>query len=122
MTTITVVDGGRDVKISQVMPAAQASTDAAAVVTGSDLDMRAWASIAYTIQVADNSVTWWVYAANKADFSDEVIVDGPNAVAAAGVDSYAVEQAPYAYYRVKVQSTAGGAHGTATVAGIAKGC
>lgn len=121
MTTITVVDGGRDVKISQVMPAAQASTDAAAVVTGSDLDMRAWASIAYTIQVADNSVTWWVYGANEDDFSDEVIVDGPSNVAAAAVDSYAVEQAPYAYYRVKIQSTVPGDHGTATVVGIAKG-
>lgn len=120
MTTVNVIAGNRQVPIEQVAPAAQASTNDPAVVAGSDLDMRGWRSLAYTILVAANTITWWVYGANAADFSDEVIVDGPSDVVADAADSYDVEQAPYAYYRVKIESKVDGAHGTATVRGIAK--
>lgn len=121
MATVMVMAGTRQVPIEMVTPNAQASANAAAVLAGSDLDMRGWRSLTYTVQVAANTVTWWVYGANKADYSDEVIVDGPSDVAATASDSYAVSQAPYAYYRVKVQSKVAGSHGTVTLAGIAKG-
>jgi len=65
-------------------------------------------------------VTWTVFGANTADYSDEVVVNAAANVAANAVSSYVVAQAPYAYYRVKIRSTVAGAHGTATVAGLAK--
>lgn len=120
MATVNVMAGNRQVPIEQVAPAAQASTNDPAVVAGSGMDMRAWKSLAYTLLCAANTITWWVYGANASDYSDEVIVDGPSDVLATAADSYAVEQAPYAYYRVKIESKVDGDHGTATVRGIAK--
>ena len=98
----------------------QASVNADTVVAGSEIDARPWASLSYTIAVATNGVTWTVFGANSADYSDEVAVNAPANVAAAAVSSYAVAQAPYAYYRVKILSTVPGSHGVATVAGLAK--
>ncbi len=119
MTNIVTTEG-RHVEVVIVVPDAQTSTNSAAVVTGSAMDVRAYTSLAYTIAVATNTVTWWVYGANASDYSDEVIVDGPTNVTAGSVDSYAVTQAPYGYYRVKIQSTTPDSHGSATVRGIAK--
>lgn len=89
-------------------------------MVGSGIDARSWRSVAYTIAVATQTVNWKVYGANASDYSDEVEVKAEAAVAAAAVDSYAVAQAPYSYYRVKIQSAAPGVVGTATVRGIAK--
>jgi hypothetical protein len=121
MATVNVMAGNRQVPIEVVAPAAQASADAAAVVVGSALDMRGWRSLAYTLANITNTITWWVYGANAADFSDEVIVDGPSDVLAAASDSYAVSQTPYGYYRVKIMSKVAGSHGTCTIVGVAKG-
>lgn len=107
--------------VDVVAPAAQASTNSAAVLVGSAIDARGWRSLAYTVKVATNTISWWVYGANTEDFSDEVIVDGPSDVVATGADSYAVAQAPYGFYRAKIQSKVAGNHGTVTLAGIAKG-
>lgn len=121
MTESTVRSGTRQVQIETVAPDAQASTATAAVLTGSAIDARPWRSVAYTVKVASNTITWWVYGANSADYSDEVIVDGPSDVAASANDSYAVEQAPYGFYRLKIVDKVGGSHGTVTAHGIAKG-
>ncbi len=121
MAEVLVVAGTRQVPVEMVTPNAQISTASVVAVTGSEIDARAWRSVAYTVAVATNTVQWWVYGANASDYSDEVIVDGPSDVAAAAADSYAVEQAPYAYYRVKIIDKVGGTHGTVTVRGIAKG-
>jgi hypothetical protein len=120
MTATLVPQANTQVWREIVAPAAQASANDPAVVAGSEIDARGWSSLAYTILNADNTVTWWVYGANASDYSDEVIVDGPSDVAAAAADSYAVAQAPYAYYRVKIESKVDGAHGNVTVVGIAK--
>jgi len=111
----------RQVEILAVAPDAQAGTNDPAVLDGSEMDVRAWKSLAYTVLNADETITWWVYGANAADYSDEVIVDGPSDVLADAADSYAVAQAPYAYYRIKFENKVDETVGTLTCWGIAKG-
>ncbi len=103
-----------------VAPAGQLSTAAVVVLAGCEIDARGRISICYTISVATNDVTWSIWGANAADYSDEVSVNGSLSVAAAAVGSYATSLAPYSYYRVKIIDTVGASHGTATVRGIAK--
>ena len=107
--------------VELVTPAAQASVDADTVLAGSAIDVRGWRSLAYTILVADNDVDWTLYGANSEDYSDEVVVQAEATVVAGAAGSYAVAQAPFGYYRVKIHSHVGGVHGTATLVGIAKG-
>lgn len=105
---------------SAVAPAGQVSTASLVVLAGSEFDARTWISLAYTIAVATEAVTWSVFGANASDYSDEIVVSAGASVAAAAASSYAVALAPYAYYRVKIIDTAAGTHGTATVRGIVK--
>lgn len=119
MTAANIIAANRQVQIEQVS-VAQASANADTVAAGSEIDARGWRSVAYTIQVATQSVDWTIFGANLADYSDEVAVQTEAPVAASAIASYAVAQAPYAYYRVKINSTVGGQHGTATISGIAK--
>lgn len=121
MTVINISNQHRQSAVEVVEPTAQASTNDPAVLAGSELDARMWRSVAYTVKVATNTITWWVYGANAADYSDEVIVDGPSDVVAAAADSYAVAQAPYGHYRLKIESKVDATHGTVTARGIAKG-
>ncbi len=120
--TATLVSGpgGQQRWIDKVAPDAQTSANDPAAVTGSGIDAQGFTTVSYTVVVADNTITWWVYGANTSDYSDEVIVDGPSDVLAGAADSYAVSPAPYAYYRVKIQSKVAGSHGAVTLVGIAK--
>jgi 20S proteasome alpha/beta subunit len=102
----------------QVAPAALLSTNS--YVALAPIDTGPWKSLAYTIAVITNAVTWEVYGTNASDYSDEQIVQAGASVGAGATGTYAVAQAVYRYYRVKIKSTVGGAHGTATVRGIAK--
>lgn len=110
----------RPVVFNTVAPTPQVSTNATVVVTGSDIDVRPYTSLAYTVTVATNAIKWSVWGANAADFSDETAVQAAATVTAGGVASYSVAQAPFSYYRVKIIDDAGGVHGTATIRGIAK--
>jgi hypothetical protein len=121
MSETIVATGTRQVPIEMVTPAAQASVNAETLLAGSAIDMRPWRSLAYTLTNITNTITYNVYGANLSTYADEVLVSGPTDILAAGVSSYAVAQAPYAYYRVKILSKVGGAHGTVTLTGIAKG-
>ncbi len=121
MAKIMVGDSHRIVAVEALTPDSQLSTNSYVVLTGSEIDVRPWKSLSYTILVATNDITWEVYGANRLDYSDEVIVQAGASVAAGAGSSYAVAQAPYSYYRVKIKSTAGGSHGTAGLYGIAKG-
>lgn len=121
MAVSTVMAGSRQVQVEALAPAAQASVNADTLLAGSAIDMRPWRSLAYTILVATNDVDWTVYGANQADYSDEVAVQAEATVVAGAAATYAVAQAPYAYYRVKIHSHVAGVHGTATLAAIAKG-
>ncbi len=121
MTTVMVMAGTRQVPIEIVTPDPQASVAVETVLAGSELDMRGWRSLAYTLKCADNTITYNVYGANASDYSDEVVVSGPTDILAGAASSYAVAQAPYAYYRVKILDKVGGAHGVVTLVGIAKG-
>lgn len=121
MTVQMIASAHRQVAVDAVGPLEQAGTNAAAVVTGSEVDARGWRSLAYTIAVADETLTWTVYGANQADFADEVVVNAGADVAAGAASSYAVAQAPYAYYRVKIVNKVADVVGTATVSAILKG-
>lgn len=121
MTVQMVGSIHKNVAVDIVTPAAQLSANADAVVVGSEIDALAWNSVSYTIIVVGNNVTWTVFGANAADYSDEQVVNAAAPVATGATGTYAVAQAPYSYYRIKIRSTVGGVHGTATVRGIAKG-
>ncbi|MHB1334515.1 MAG: hypothetical protein ACYCXQ_00975 [Candidatus Humimicrobiaceae bacterium] len=121
MAKIMVGDSHRNVAVEELTPIGQLSTNNYAVLTGSEIDMRPWRSLSYTVLVITNDVTWEIYGANMSDYSDEVIVQAGASVVAGAGSSYAVAQAPYSYYRVKIKSTVGGSHGTATLKGLAKG-
>lgn len=113
--------GQRNVQVDAMTPAGQASTNAYVEISGTRVDMRPWRSLAYTIAVITNAVTWEVYGANAADYSDEQVVQAGASVAASATGTYTVSPlAPYAYYRVKIKSSAPDTSGTATVRGIAK--
>jgi hypothetical protein len=104
----------------EITPNSQASTNAFAVVTGTETDL-AWArTLAFTIVVAGASVDWKVFGANRADYTDEVEVNSAT-VAAAAKGNYTVSPVPYRYYRVKIKSTVADTPGNAGVYGIAKG-
>ena len=120
MTLTSIQSGGRSVQVETVAPAAIASTASTVVVTGSEMDVRGWRSIAYTIVVATQAVKWSVFGANASDYSDEVAVLSATTVAAGASSSYSNSLAPFAYYRVKTIDDSGGVHGTSTVRGIAK--
>lgn len=121
MATVNVLAGNRQVPVDVLTPAAQASTASQAVITGSDIDMRGWRSLAYTLTNITNTISYYIYGANDSAFADETVVSGPTDIAASAAGSYSVAQAPYAYYRVKIIDKVGGDHGTVTLRAIAKG-
>jgi hypothetical protein len=127
MTITTIVPAGASgigsaSVIDLVNPAAQNTTDTYAAVTGSTMDVRAFRSVSYTIvnSAGANAIHWKVQGANVSDYSDAVDVKAEASVAAAAIDSYAVAQAPYSYYRVVVKSAGAGNVGIANVHGVAK--
>ena len=98
MTVTNITVGTEDAYVGQtlrtshtalvdiVAPVGQLSTNAYVVLTGSGMDLRAWRSLAYTLAVITNDVTWEVYGANASDYSDE------QAVQAGAVGLVAVQQ------------------------------
>jgi hypothetical protein len=98
----------------------QTSTNATVVVTGAELDVTQYKTVAYTAIAATHDVDWSVFGANAADYSDEVAVLAATKITAGSNASYTANPAPYRYYRVKVIDDVGGTHGTITVNGIAK--
>jgi len=111
--------GSRTVQVDELDPIEQSSVDAATVVAGSVLDSRPWKSICYTAVGKTQTVVWAVFGANTATFADEVVLQSAD-LAAGATGSYAVAQAPYAYYRVKINSKVAGVIGSPTIYGIAK--
>ncbi len=84
------------------------------------IDVRGYRSLSYTLLATVQTLKWTVYGANLSDYSDEVVVQAEATVAAGAVGSYAVTQAPFGYYRVKVANNAGGVVGTAQIQAYAK--
>lgn len=99
--------------------AAQNGTNAAVVVTGSELDNRAFLSSGYAISVATQTLTWYVYGARLATFADEILIYSADVTAGStdedGTCSY------YPYSRVKIKNKVDDSVGVATVTGMAKG-
>ena len=108
-----------DAQASEVAPAAQASVVAYADVVGSEIDTLYFASLSYTLVNATQTITYQILGANAADYSDAVVIQSAD-ILAAGVATYAVAQAPYRYYKVQIKDKVGGVHGTTTVYGLAK--
>jgi hypothetical protein len=103
-----------------VAPVPQTSTNSSTVVAGSAMDARTWTSVSYTITVVTHDVAWSVWGANLANYSDETIVTGPTVIPFTTAAAYSVDQASFAFYRVKIADAVGGTHGIATVNGIMK--
>jgi hypothetical protein len=121
MTVQLIANAHRQAAVDIVAPVAQLSVDAETVLAGSEIDARMWRSISYTVAVATNAVKWSVYGANDSAYADEQAVQALTNVAGGATGAYTVAQAPYAYYRVKIQPNVGGVQGTVTLRGIAKG-
>jgi hypothetical protein len=84
------------------------------------LDARHYRSVAYTVKCLVNDIRFAVYGANSSDYSDETVVQAEADVLVGAVGTYAVSNAPFGYYRVKVKSKVNDVHGTATPVGYAK--
>jgi hypothetical protein len=97
------------------------STNSYAYVTDSSLDVRAWVSVDYRIDVLTNSINWQVWADNDPNFGTEVVVQAEATVAANASGTYAIVKAPYTYYRIKIKSTVAETHGVVSVYGLMTG-
>lgn len=125
MTVQKIITGTREKEIDVVAPAAQLSTDAYAAITDGNIDARGFSTLSITIAVITNAVTWEVYGANKADFSDEVVAQAGATVAAGAKGSFtlgaiATGFSYFAFYRVKIKATTPGSQGTATITAFQK--
>lgn len=118
---IVQTTGARLVEIEDTGTVTQTSTASTVVVTDSDLDARAYQTVAYTIKVTTNAIKWSVFGANESDYSDEVAVLAATTVASGASSSYTAAPAPFLYYRVKIIDDSGGVHGDVSVRGVAKG-
>lgn len=116
------ISGNLGVVSSSVSPSATASTDSLSLVAGSTLDTLNYDSVSYTVTNShiSNSITYTVFGANSADFSDKVITNIGTAIAA-GLTSAFSGTAVFRYYAVYIISTVVLTPGTALVRGIAKG-
>ena len=100
---------------------AQDSTDSYVAVTGSELDARAWRSVAYTMDVITNGVKWQVFADNASAFGSEVIVQAEALVAADAQGTFTLANAPYSYYRIKIKSAVAQTPGSVSVYALMTG-
>lgn len=108
-----------DDRYAEVTPSAQASVAAYADVAGSAFDTAGWKSLSYTLLNASETITYQILGANRSDYSDAVVIQTAD-ILAAGSATYAIAQAPYRYYKVQIKDKVGGVHGTTAVYGIVK--
>lgn len=120
MAAVLVGNSQKQVPVDIVGPISQAGTDSTVVVAGSEIDGTTWDTISYTIKVTTFGLTWSVFGANVADYSDETAVLTPTAVASGNTGSYISIGLPFRFYRAKIVNTVGGSNGNAVVNGIAK--
>jgi len=121
MPVITVMSGDRQVQIEQTEVPAYTTTNEYAAVPGSLVDARGWDVICVTVPVSTNAVKWFLRAANKADFSDNVAESSELTSAAGTVGKYStLFAASYAYYRLEAKSSVADTPGSITATIIAK--
>jgi hypothetical protein len=87
------------------MAVAGASTNSYAALDDSDIDMRGWRSLSYTLSVFTDNVDWEVYAANASDFSGEILVQAEATITAGATGTFTTTVAAFNYFRVKIKST-----------------
>lgn len=99
------------------------TTNTNTLVSGSILNASAALSVSFTIRNTGDSHTlsYEVIGGNVPDLSDGVVVQNSANVTHGNVGSYATQVAPYAYYGIKVVSTANNSHTTGSIFGRAKG-
>jgi hypothetical protein len=117
----TLTNGTVSMAADVATPDAQPSVNGTlAVVAGSQLNAGPFRTVAYTFRNSgSDTISYAVTAAILADYSDERTVDA-GAIAAAALDDYSVDPAPFVHYRVKVADAVSGSHGAMVVAGVAK--
>jgi hypothetical protein len=121
MPVVTVMSGDRQVQIDYTEVPAYTTTNDYAAVPGSTVDARGWDVIAVTVPVSTNAVKWYLRAANKADFSDNVAESTELTTAAGAVGKYStLFAAAYAFYRLEAKSSVADTHGSITATIIAK--
>ena len=104
-----------------VAPAAQASTDAEVVVTGSALDASIFSAVSYTLENSGaETIDVRVFHANLADFSDESQDGADIVLLAAAFGSFSAASPPFRFYRLKVEAAVGGSQGEITAVGVAR--
>jgi hypothetical protein len=98
------------------------TTDTLSPVPGSDVDSTLFSTIGYTVQNTGgtNTISFTVTGANRADFSDEVVVQASANVASNAAGSFSTFFAAFRYYRIKAKSTSGGNASTVQVAAVLK--
>jgi hypothetical protein len=100
-------------------PAVQAITDTETPIAASVVAAAATSAVRYAVEVAGNNITWTVYGANNADWSDEAPVHATDVVTDGRMDHVTIPALVKAYYRVKIKSQVAGSGGLVTLTGIA---
>ena len=108
-------------EVGQVDLAAQATTDSAALLAGSDNDVRDWTSLCYTFKNThgSNAATIQIRGANDAAFATEVVILAVTGLAAGAVATRELSrvsplvtdvryQLQFRYYRVMIWSASAG--------------
>jgi len=100
-------------------PAAQASTNSYADVTGSKIDTAGRKCVSYICtNTGANEIDWKVLGSN--DDSAYIEIQAEAGIAAAASGSYGTAAAPYKYYKVQIKAASGGSQGEATLKGYTK--
>jgi hypothetical protein len=84
-------------------------------------DLYSWGVVGFTITATVAAITFEVFGANLADYSDEIVLQVETTVAAGSVGKCAIGM-PYRYCRIKAKSAVAGVPGIVAVEGIAKPC
>ena len=82
--------------------ASATATGSPVVLEGSELDVRPWRSLEYTLHIYSSSTAWQVFGDNASDYGSEVMVAASATVASGASGSYSMSYAPYSFYRIKV--------------------
>lgn len=128
--TESLVRVGSTVLRSYYMPetAAQLTTNTAAdspvVLAGSEIDTRPFTLVSYSFRVTLKSAIVYVYAANKADWSDELQINGWTLAVGLHQKStgiYTTQLTPAKrYHRIKIRDAVAGQHASVSATMFAR--
>ena len=107
--------------VIQRITTTQETTNLSTVIAGFPLQTTFGKGISITIlNTGESGALWIVYAGNKPDMSDAIVVNAEETVAVEFGDSYAVDFAPFEFYSVCVASSVTDTPTTVDVVGLVK--